>query len=690
MSDVTTASQLGAIIHALEQERNSILVLGRPLTPEEQNLVQRLDLAIPHLESAIAHLEGAGLVETPPDGGAPVPSPPLLDGRYEGGNPDLFVELRVDAGGSGVISADIFRVGPTGRTYAASVRSDPGVRIAAEAGSWGIVGSDIEDRTTRGVLTLAPQPPDGQSLTGSLEFETAMGGLPVQVGILFAANRVSEGLRTLGIEIEREADVDPIAAFDFEGRSVTIQSALHDAGFDVSDVGEASVIPTPTAKWGTAQLHALMQDFAQATLTKPLWELHLLLLAESSRDGLFGVMFDSSDSLPRQGSAVFATEIQGRVSSSHFPRKLIQTTVHELGHALNLAHRFEREVGRADSTSFMNYDWRYKGGGHFTEFWSRFAFTFDDDELEFLRHAPRRAVIPGGAAFRSVNYWSDGNGGYSPYVPEVPLSILSLTLQPPASGPVFTFAQPVFLEVTLTNESDQALNLQRWWLDPKASLLELVIRRRGSDDADVAPFRPIMTRCFEPNSSTAEVVPPGQSISENLNLTFGSAGFPFAEPGEYDVTALLVFFDQDSERDFIARSNTLKVRIGYPQGAGDEEDALTLFRNDVGAYFALGGVSSLPEAADALRELCDRRQGAAESITDPIVAAIVRCQGIDAGRWYMRYQDGEYRRYDGDRAKAAELLERLSQKTLRACFDPTTAYHTERLGQRHREAVQES
>ena len=29
------------------------------------------------------------------------------------------------------------------------------------------------------------------------------------------------------------------------------------------------------------------------------------------------------------------------------------------------------------------------------------------------------------------------------YVPEVPLSILSLTLQPPASGPVFTFARPV-------------------------------------------------------------------------------------------------------------------------------------------------------------------------------------------------------------------------------------------------------
>ena len=93
---------------------------------------------------------------------------------------------------------------------------------------------------------------------------------------------------------------------------------------------------------------------------------------------------------------MFATEIQGRVSSSHFPRKLIQTTVHELGHALNLAHRFEREVGRADSTSFMNYDWRYKGGSHTTEFWSRFAFAFDDDELEFPDTPPAGRSFPEG------------------------------------------------------------------------------------------------------------------------------------------------------------------------------------------------------------------------------------------------------------------------------------------------------
>ena len=34
-----------------------------------------------------------------------------------------------------------------------------------------------------------------------------------------------------------------------------------------------------------------------------------------------------------------------------------------------------------------------------------------------------------------------------------------------------------------------------------------------------------------------------QSIPNNVNLTYGSSGFAFAEPGAYEVTALLPSFD---------------------------------------------------------------------------------------------------------------------------------------------------
>lgn len=112
-------------------------------------------------------------------------------------------------------------------------------------------------------------------------------------------------------------------------------------------------------------------------------------------------------------------------------RKVIQTTIHELGHALNLAHRFEREVGRADSLSHMNYDHLYKLGGHRDEFWEQYRFTFDPDELSFIRHGVRAHVIPGGRAFHSLRYWADGDGGYVPYRPEVPLPWFRLRLAPP-------------------------------------------------------------------------------------------------------------------------------------------------------------------------------------------------------------------------------------------------------------------
>jgi hypothetical protein len=65
-----------------------------------------------------------------------------------------------------------------------------------------------------------------------------------------------------------------------------------------------------------------------------------------------------------------------------WPRKLIQTTVHELGHALNLAHRFERPVGRADSISFMNYDWKNLGGMNADRFWREFDFTYPKTDEE--------------------------------------------------------------------------------------------------------------------------------------------------------------------------------------------------------------------------------------------------------------------------------------------------------------------
>jgi hypothetical protein len=336
-------------------------------------------------------------------------------------------------------------------------------------------------------------------------------------------------------------------------------------------------------------------------------------------------------------------------------------------------------VGRADSTSFMNYDWRYKGGNKRDEYWSRFAFSFDQDELSFLRHGSRRAVIPGGVAFHSIRYWNEGTGGYSPYVPEAPLRGFRLTLRPPQAGRLLAFAQPVFLEVELTNQTGQPIELPPVLLDPKSGFLEILIRKsqgvstRSLAEAEV--FVPIFQRCSDLDPRHVETVPDGGSIRNNINLTYGTSGFPFAEPGTYEVTALLAIFDRRTERDLIVRSETLPIRVATPKEVAEEQDALELFRDDVGAYLALGGNRGLASAGEAVEAVRERRQAGEAEVRDPVVAAIVRAQGIDAGRRYVRYAEGEFRELEPEPERAASLLGQLDDRALRA-FDRETAAGT--------------
>jgi hypothetical protein len=602
----------------------------------------------------------------------------IRDGRYHGGNHEIFVDLRIDQGLCGVISGDVFRRGMGTNHYVATFRTVPGRAIDLRAGSWQIVAQDEHARTATGRLTLGMHETPANALVGTLFFEGALEGLPSRRDIGFVAERVSDMLRSVGIELEVEENVAKPAAYVFNNRPITVEQALHDAGFETHTAGLLSRIPPkPDGGWDGGHLHTLMHDVAQASLLQRTWELHLMILSRSSKAGLLGVMFDTTEALPRQGAAVFAEEIRAIQGIDH-DRKLIQTTVHELGHALNLAHRFERAVGRADSLSFMNYDWRFRGGNRSDQFWSSFAFTFDSDELEFLRHAPLPPLIPGGAPFHSVQYWADGNGGYSPYVPEAPMPQLALSLKVPDTGPLFAFAQPVFLEVALQNRTSEPLNIPRFLLDPKAGFLEMLIKRRtlgsGPGLTGAMSFTPVVQQCFEWDTAASDLVPPQQAISDSVNLTFGSGGFAFAEPGAYEVTAVLVIQDRDNERDFVVRSNTVQIRIAAPRTDEDEADALRLFRNDVGLYIALGGSDALGKASQILADVVRRRDP-----DDRLAAGLVRAQALDASREYIRYQNGKFGRQKARYKESAEMFERLEHAAKADAFDKAMVARTRKL-----------
>ncbi len=621
--------------------------------------------------------EGRASRTTPPGASDSMLELPA-DGRYELSNDVLRCRLRVDEATSGMVSGDLFAVLGEAEEHLASFRTRPGVRVGRGMNAVAIVADGRNGTRSTGTLAV-----EGtlDALVVRLRFDDQLFGLPVAADVVLTGRRVSGQLRELGLEIESESGVSADVEWSLDGRTVTIESAFRDAGIEVVHVGRRSAIPTPTSgEWDMSQLHGLMMDFAQEPLDRPTWNLHLLVLSRATHSGLLGVMFDSGsrdvNRLPRQGAAVFVDPIKTRPD---WQRKLIQTILHETGHALNLAHRFERPVGRADSTSFMNYDWKYRGGGSESQFWREFRFTFDADELAFLRHGPWNSITPGTAEFHTVPYWENTDGGYVPYVPERGTHELSLEIVPPGGGALFRFGQQVFLTVRLHNHAERPIHLPPSALDVKAGALEFVIKRRsaiGGGDSS-AVFRPVMLRCYDMETDAAEVIPPGSTIEDNVNLTFGSAGFTFAEPGLYDLQAVFTWERSGSDIRTI-KSTVQQIRVAHPADLDEERDAFDLFRWDVGYYLALGGSAVLANAEKALASVADRRQGSAKTTKDPLVAGIRRAQALGCCRDTVRYAKGKFDSKAGDLQEALGLLDQIAP-AMNQAFDPVTAKATAKL-----------
>jgi len=677
MSEIKTPiSHLEAAREMIHDERGAIQIVGRALTPEEEARLAALVEADEDIASAIEHLTRPSWTEVPEQ----IDFPP--DGRYALANTALSATLRVDTDVCGIVSGDVFALAGETREYLLSFRTAPGDVVNGESTVLLVIGEDLRGHSCKGELKILSG--DEQATTISISFDEALRGFTPNHAEQMVGRRESLAMRTLGIEIEHEMGTEGNPQWTFNGRTMDIETCYQDAGFDTRRIGQASEIPeAPTAGWDNSQLHGLMSDYAQSSLAHSDWELHLLMLSRASNPRLLGIMFDAglgdTNQLPRQGAAVFQ-DLMKPIGSTWL-RKLLQTSVHELGHALNLAHPFEREIGRADSTSFMNYDWKYMGGNNTSRYWQDFQFTFNDEELAFLRHGPRTAVVPGGAGFHTIFYWKQGDGGYVPYVPDWPTSAFSLDLTTPDNDGLYNYGQPVLLTVTFHNHLQGAFTLPPFYLDPKAGFLSFIVDRVGGSVPPTGStgnvFRPIVMRCYDLDLRAADTIPSGGSMSNNVNLTYGSTGFTFAEPGDYEVTARLeLWFEDDSYRTLY--SDPLQIRVAYPKTEDDERIGMHLFRSDIGCYFALGGSDVLSDAESSLIEIEERRQGKAKTVTDGLVANIRRCRAINMAREFVRYTEGQYHRRSADPEKAQLLLKSIGRR-MKTFFDPASTASTQTM-----------
>ncbi len=597
------------------------------------------------------------------------------DGRYTLQGDGQQVALRIDLDGSGILSGDIFTQSTGDPVFQSSFRSNPGAELSRQVTKVAVILEGPQ--ALRGTGDLQCSESGDGTISCTLSLAEPLGNWSREQTWSWSGTFQGPEMRELGLELEMEVDTDGLPSWEYKDDTKTVESCFKEAGFAIRYVGKRDNIPHhPKGKWDEAQLHGLMRQFAQEPIDRPDWNLHLLLLQEAKMRGLLGIMFDSGkrdlNQLPRQGVAVFQKPIRERWD---WQRKIIQTTVHELGHALNLAHRFELPVGRADSTSFMNYDWKYKGGNNRDQFWDDFAFKFDSDELDFLRHGPWHHIVPGGAAFHTVPYWKNEAGGYVPYIPETPSEDFGLSLHTPNSGANFQFGQPVLLSVSLKNQSSETVRIPKFMLNPKSGFLQVEVQH-NSETADAeteysaSDFHPIVHRCYDTEQSDVKELAPGETLTDNLNLTFGSAGFTFAEPGRYTVRATFIW--QVGVREYrTIHSQLLQIQILAPGSVEEEQEMADFFRWDVGFYLALGGSDVLPEAEQTLMDIVDRRQHRLGGALDPLTTNIMRCRAINMSRDFLLFDGQDYRVRAAQPEMAFDYLSSFSDIG-EEVFDPAT------------------
>jgi hypothetical protein len=270
-------------------------------------------------------------------------------------------------------------------------------------------------------------------------------------------------------------------------------------------------------------------------------------------------------------------------------RQFLRTIVHELGHALNLAHAWL--VGRPDTTSFMMYPQRYPHGSTHDErvrnYWRDFDYAFDPEEVFHFCHGFFHEIIPGGHL--EFMEWTPSSVFRDPTAGGTRANI-ALDVSP--TKDVFQFTEPVTLEVSLKNHTAEDQPVGR--LSPAYGDTRFVIRK---PNGGIEAYRPPLLKC----EWTKQTLAANSSRKHVTSLAVGSKGFVFDAPGRYEITASIP--DPSSGALVVARP--ISVWVKYPTD-DDEDVASRVFNTESALFLYMGGGDHLTRGRDALGEAMDR------------------------------------------------------------------------------------
>jgi len=578
-------------------------------------------------------LQSLDQIQLPPEGYQPV------SGTYVGQRGAYQLELRVDLHQDpnaqclplGLVSGDLFR--DVGRNdgggkwdYRYSfIVEHPSIRWGTEQV---VIVGDMTYYRNLEPVPGAHVSATRQTLKVAIPLATGhQAPLPATAHIVFwgtqrmtfLCEKVSALFRTIDLEIDRITGTELPRRFqtctmanrplDLPDLDLDIASAYRRAGLDMRIISDDEVFaPTEAGgdlKWDEDELHNAMEHHFSQWRDGSQWKLYLLIATHFRLYPellVTGVMYDNqyrkaNDAFPRQGVAAFYSSMAmlwEDMPPAEFDRNYLRTCVHELGHALNLLHSFDKD--RPESSSWMNYPWRYPYGYNLPpnwdgsrDFWQSFRFEFDAEELRHLRHHALKEVIPGGAGFGVLGH--DAPGPLAAPASSQDHAPLTLQVRTRPERYLFHFAEPVTVEIKLKNHSRARVTVPNM-LNPEFGLLELLIR---DPKGLVRSYRPLFRLCGE--ARVAEL-PPDHKLYESVFLGYGGDGFYFMEPGEYHIWAAYGAGG--------LRSNTLRIRVAYPRTAEDEEMALWAFGQDQGHVLYMRGGDHLQAGQDQLCEVTER------------------------------------------------------------------------------------
>jgi hypothetical protein len=542
-----------------------------------------------------------------------------VHGRYRSDGAAVQLELRVDVDGSrpmNRVSGDFVRTTGVTRTYVGSFVVDSPI-ITSTSGLVKIegLGSFTFAASHRHVRVHVPRKPvKAPPGAATIEFRTASGDL----GATYLCAFASPHFRRVEFEQDSVAGAVPFVSYDTgslpqpagsRARVLTVPTAYAEAGIEVQLAGSVNVIDAsaagPDATWDNSELHAAMVNHFSLWSDMPQWKVWLLV-ATSHLNGYRGIMFDTSGAFQRQGCAVFYDAIQGADPASQ--RAQLRTYVHEIGHAFNLLHSWQKNLasppkplgpnGGFGDLSWMNYVQNYQplppAPGGSGAYWAAFPFQFTDDEIVHLRHGFHRDVIMGGNPFGVGASEVDANLFDTPIRDESHLT-LDLRLSDGKDG--FRYGEPVVVELKLSI-TDPRGRTTHPHLHPNSDFVTIAIRQPSGR---IVVYRPLLLQCVDQNL-TVRLDADNPSIYHSAYIGFGSGGFYFDQPGRYELRAQ--YIASDGSRVI---SQTLQFLVRPPLTNADISIGELMLGDEQGQVFYLLG-SDVPQLAlgnDALDRILD-------------------------------------------------------------------------------------